>query len=332
MISFYTLKNFSELNNTTKSKLKIDLLNALQKKPKTEKNILFLKDKIAYVDKSYNFGNSMVLLNNLLYYCEIININNIYLNSERRWPITANLTSNKINISFVSPSNLDLKQKNIFVFDKKLLYFQKIFKSEIRINYLKNEIKNNFPKTNVDKNDLYIHIRSGDIFQYYAGKNINYAQPPLCFYTSIIEKFKFRNIFILSIDKLNPVIKILIEKFPQILLTLNPLDIDLGILSNAYNLVGSMSSFLTTLLIINENLMNFWEYDNYRLTQKYLHLHHDIYNYTHNFTIFKMKPSNRYLKEMFPWSNSKKQKSLMLNEICNNNFNMIYSNNQKKLY
>ena len=89
-----------------------------------------------------------------------------------------------------------------------------------------------------------------------------------------------------------------------------------------------MSSFLTTLLIINENLKNFWEYDNYRLTQKYLHLHHDIYDYKHNFTIFRMKPSNGYLKEMFPWSNSKKQISLMLNEICNNNFNIIYSNNK----
>ena len=88
-----------------------------------------------------------------------------------------------------------------------------------------------------------------------------------------------------------------------------------------------MSSFLTTLLIINDNLKNFFEYDNYRLTQKYLHLHHDIYNYKRSFTIFKMKPSQRYLKEMFPWNNSKKQRLLMLNEKCNNKFEIIQANN-----
>ena len=84
-----------------------------------------------------------------------------------------------------------------------------------------------------------------------------------------------------------------------------------------------MSSFLTTLLIINDNLMNFWEYDNYSLSQKYLHLHHDIYDYPIHFIIYKMKPSNRYLNEMFPWKNNKKQITLMLNEKCNSNFDII---------
>ena len=78
-----------------------------------------------------------------------------------------------------------------------------------------------------------------------------------------------------------------------------------------------MSSFLTTLLIINENLKHFWEYDNYRLIQKYLHLHHDIYQYPINYTIHRMKASIKYVKEMFPWRSSKKQINLMLNEKCN---------------
>ena len=84
-----------------------------------------------------------------------------------------------------------------------------------------------------------------------------------------------------------------------------------------------MSSFLTTLLIINDNLKNFWEYDNYRLSQKYFHLHHDIYDYPIHFIIYKMKSSYRYLNDMFPWKNTKKQISLMLNEKCNNNFEII---------
>ena len=323
LVSILSLKNYSQLNDTYKTKLRIELLNKLQKKPKKRNTFSLSEDFIAYVDKSYNFGNSMILLNNLLYYCEILKIKNIYLNSKRKWPITRNFTSNKINITLIEPSNIELSQKNIFKFDQKLLYFQKVFKSEIRIDFLKNEIKKNLPKINVNENDIYIHIRSGDIFNYNAGRNINYAQPPLCFYESVLNKFKFRKIFILSIDKLNPVINVLIKKFPQIILTQNRLEIDLGILSHAYNIVGSISSFLTTIIIINDNLKNFWEYDNYRLSQKFLHLHHDIYKYPIHFTIFKMKSSYKYLNKMFPWTNSKKQISLMLNEICNNNFEII---------
>jgi len=329
LVYIHSLKNYSQLNDILKTKLSIELLNNLQKKPKKRNTFVFSEDNIAYVEKSYYFGNSMILLNNLLYYCEILKIKNIYLNSNRKWPISTNFTSNKINITFISSSNIDLGQKNIFKFDKKLLYFQKVFRSEIRIDFLKNEIKKNIPKIIVNKNDLYIHIRSGDIFNYNAGRNINYAQPPLCFYESILNKFKFRNIFILSIDKLNPVINVLIEKFPRIILTQNRIETDIGILSQAYNIVGSVSSFLTTLIIINDNLKNLWEYDNYRFTQKFFHLHHDIYKYPNVFKIFKMKSSYKYINEMFPWTNSKKQISLMLNEICNNTFEVIkpFNNN-----
>ena len=324
LATLFSLKNFSELaNQTIKNELKIELLNKLQKKPKSVKNINILDDKIAYIDNSYNFGNSMVVLNNLIYYCEILNIRSIYLNSNNKFPITQNFTNNKISISLISPFNIDLSQKNIFIFDKGLIYFQKVFRPEIRIDFLKNEIKRNLPKLMIDEKALYIHIRSGDIFYYNSYKNINYAQPPLCFYTSIIDNFKFKNIFILSQDNLNPVIKRLINLFPEIILTKNTLETDIKILSNAYNLVGSMSSFLTTLLIINDNLNNFWEYDNYSLSQKYLHLHHDIYYYQIKFTIYKMKPSITYLNKMFPWKNNKKQILLMLNEKCNNSFDII---------
>jgi hypothetical protein len=192
----------------------------------------------------------MVVLNNLIYYCEILNIRSIYLNSNYKFPITQNFTINKTTISLISPLNIDLSQKNIFIFDKGLIYFQKVFRPEIRIDFLKNEIKKNLPKLMIDERDLYIHIRSGDIFYYNSYKNINYAQPPLCFYISVINNFEFRKIFILSQDTLNPVIKKLINQFPKIIFENNKLETDIKILSNAYNLVGSMSSFLTTLLII----------------------------------------------------------------------------------
>ena len=183
---------------------------------------------------------------------------------------------------------------------------------------MKNEIKKNLPKIYINPEDLFIHIRSGDIFKYKANNAMNYAQPPLCFYQSILNNFKFRNIYILAIDKSNPIIDILMRQYKQIILTNNPLNEDLSILSNAYNIVASISSFLTSIIIINDNLKILWEYDNYRLTEKYLHLHRDIYNYNFNYSIYKMYPSQKYKRFMFPWIKSKQQIDLMINEKCNN--------------
>ena len=210
-----------------------------------------LEDKIVYVEKSFNFGNSLVLLNNLIYYCEILNIKSIYLNSYYKWPISQNISYGKMSISLISPININLNNDNIIIFDKKLIYFQKVFKPEIRINVLKSEIKRNLPEIKINENDLYIHIRGGDIFAYKAKGNINYAQPPLCFYINVISKFKFRNIFILSKDNSNPIIKLLVREYPQIFLTHNSIEIDISLLLNAFNLIGSMSSFLTTIIILN---------------------------------------------------------------------------------
>ena len=318
LISLFSLNDLSKLkNNITKYKMKNELLNELQKNPKKLKVNSSLEDKIVYIDKSFNFGNSLVLLNNLMYYCEILNIKSIYLNSNYKWPISQNISYGKMNISLISTININLNSDNIIIFDKKLIYFQKVFKPEIRINILKNEIKRNLPEIKINESDLYIHIRGGDIFAYKAKGNINYAQPPLCFYIKVISKFKFRNIFILSMDNSNPIIKLLIREYPRIFLTHNSIEIDISLLLNAFNLIGSMSSFLTSIIILNENLRNFFEYDNYSLSQKYLHLHHDIYKYKINYSIYKIKPSTKYLKEMFPWKNSKEQRKLMINEKCN---------------
>ena len=316
LLSLLSLLNYSEIQNITlKSELREKLLKELQEK-KQNKNISEIKS--VYVDKSFRIGNSMALLNNLLYYCEIVNITQIYLNSEQRWPITQNISSKNINITLILKKNMDLKEKSIGIFDKNFIFFQKVFKPEIRINLLKNEIKKNLPQINLTSKDLIIHIRSGDIFQYKLNKDSNYAQPPLCFYQSIINNFNFSKIFIIAQDKNNPIIDILINQYPTIQFNNNQLEHDVAIMTNAYNIVGSISSFFTTLIIINDNLKAIWEYDLYMLVEKYLHLHHDIYNYRINYLIYRMYPSFEYKKVMFPWRNSKEQIQMMIKEKCNN--------------
>ena len=141
LISLFSLNDLSKLtNNDILYKMKNELLNELQKNPKKLKVNSSLEDKIVYVDKSFHFGNSLILLNNLIYYCEILNIKRIYLNSNYKWPISQNISNGKMNISIITTININLNDDNIIIFDRKLIYFQKVFKPEIRINILKSEI------------------------------------------------------------------------------------------------------------------------------------------------------------------------------------------------
>ena len=322
VINYLQLKNFSEITNKTeKYQIQLELFNELKSVDEKNINKNISEVKIMYLKESLKFGNSMILLNNLIAYCEVLNIKNIYLNIDVEWPIVDDIFTDKVNIYFASPYQIECEDK--VVFDYKPFYYLAVVKPEIRINLFKDEVKRNLPMINTDRNDLYIHIRSGDIFK--RRPNTVYAQPPLCFYQKILNNFFFKNIYIVSENKKNPLIELLTKEFPEIIFIDNYIETDAAILSNAYNIVGSMSSFLTTLVMINDNLKNYWDFDNYRLSEKYLHFHHDIYKLNVNYTLYEMKPSEDYRKEMFVWRNSKRQIDLMINEKCKE-FNVIKPN------
>jgi len=315
-----SLTNYSEIvDNTKKNELKLELFNELQTEKQNKK---ILNNSIIYLNTSFKYGNTMILLNNLLYYTEILNITTIYLNSDMNWPIKDNISYTNLNITIIPPTNINFKDEKIICFNPNFIYYQKVIIPEIRINKLKNEIYKNLPKINIDDKDLYIHVRGGDIFMCERCEDINYSQPPLCFYKKILNNFRFKNIYIISIDNLNPIIEPLIKEFPKIIHTNNSIQRDIAILSNAYNLVGSVSSFLITSILMNDNLKNYFEYDNYRLTEKYLHLHPQIYKYKITYNVYKMNSSKYYRSKMFPWKNTKFQLDLMLREKCDD-FNEI---------
>ena len=315
-----SLTNYSEIvDNTKKNELKLELFNELQTEKQNKK---ILNNSIIYLNTSFKYGNTMILLNNLLYYTEILNITTIYLNSDMNWPIKDNISYTNLNITIIPPTNINFKDEKIICFNPNFIYYQKVIIPEIRINKLKNEIYKNLPKINIDDKDLYIHVRGGDIFMCERCEDINYSQPPLCFYKKILNNFSFKNIYIISIDNLNPIIEPLIKEFPKIIHTNNSIQRDIAILSNAYNLVGSVSSFLITSILMNDNLKNYFEYDNYRLTEKYLHLHPQIYKYKITYNVYKMNSSKYYRSKMFPWKNTKFQLDLMLREKCDD-FNEI---------
>ena len=172
------------------------------------------------------------------------------------------------------------------------------------------------PKVVVGLNDLFIYIRSGDIFvRKNTGSISGYYQPPLCFYLNILEIFKFNEVFIISENELNPIIQKLLIKYPNIKKARNDLKLDISYLINSYNIVSGKSTFFAVFIRFNDKLKFLWEYDFYPSKR--------IYNFQLYYTIYKMDSSNNYKKIMIPWANLPNQREIMIKEKCTNSFIII---------
>ena len=188
---------------------------------------------------------------------------------------------------------------------------------------LRKEIINKLPKVKTYIDDLYVYIRGGDIFRRLNKSIAHYSQPPLCFYRKIFNEFIFREVTIISEDKSNPVFSKLVNEYPYIKFNKNNIKLDLSYLANSYNIVSATSSFLINIIKLNDNLKFLWEYDLYLLSEKYVHLHHSVYSFSYNYTIYKMEPSSKYKKLVGHWTNSKEQREMIIKEKCNNYFSII---------
>ena len=288
------------------------------------KNVTSIK-KIIY-ESTARFGNILLLINKIIFFCEIIGCNEITLKGESFWFITNNIFIDDYNLTINRYNNKNhLNNTN----NEETVYFNKYdvffygfkIKPKIRIHLLKNEIIKNLPFLNISKTDLYIHIRSGDIFTTCIHKP--YAQPPLCFYKSIFDNFNFSSIYIITENKNNPVINKLLSKFENIIYLKHDLKYDLSCLINSYNLVGSISSFLYTIIMLNPNLKNFFEYNLMTIHQKIVQNHYDLFKFPKSFTTYMMEPSKEYRETMRYWKNNRKQRKLMIKKKCINTFKII---------
>ena len=143
VINYLQLKNYTEITNETlKYETQLELFNELKSFSKNEhKN--FSDVKILYLKESLKFGNSMILLNNLIAYCEVLDIRNIYLNIDMNWPIVEDIFSDRVNIYFVSPYQIECEDKAVLCADYKPFYYLTVVKPEIRISLFKDEVKIN---------------------------------------------------------------------------------------------------------------------------------------------------------------------------------------------
>jgi len=258
-------------------------------------------------------GNALLMLNNLINICEKILCQNIIspggLQTIIKNPIyykEYNITIYPNSYRYKIPIDITLTKREAFWFNyKKKPHL-------MRLNIIREEVINNIPKYKANPNDLYINIRSGDIF--INRINHNYSQPPLCFYQKIINENNFSKIYILSNGHENPVVDELLKLYPKIKYIHGKLEYDTSVIVNAYNFVKPISTFPGTLIYLNTNLKNLYIYDLPRVKIESV-----------NYTIHKMVPSTKYYKIMErKWKKTKEQLDLMLNENCINNTMEIF--------
>ena len=116
LLSLKTLSKDKNKNNYFELKMKLLAeLNTLRK-GKNFTNI----EAIFIVNPGY-FGNRMIMLNNIIFYFEILNITNIYLNSKYNWIIKNRIITDKIKIFLINPSKIDcnsIKFYEVIAFNK----------------------------------------------------------------------------------------------------------------------------------------------------------------------------------------------------------------------
>jgi hypothetical protein len=178
------------------------------------------------------------------------------------------------------------------------------------------------PNVQTNQNDLYIHIRGGDIFLD-TKVGDSYSQPPYCFYNATINSNKYVNIYLFSIDDANPVLNKLVRRHKNIIYNKTEVRYVIAYLANAYNIVGSISSFITEIIKLNDKLKNFYEYDIYHIREKIYHIHFSLYGFKKNYVTYLMKPSKNYLDHMFIWKGTRKQFYIMLRDKCPKKFEKI---------
>lgn len=310
---YSTLQNLNDSLFVIKEKQSIfDLLSKYAGRNITSVNTI-------YFATNCFFGNCIVLLNKILFYCEIIGCKSIILDENIFWFIKNQILVEKNNISIkVGEKKKFQNSSSLYYSSPSIFYTFFYIKPEIRINLIRKEIIKNLNKVNVDKEDLYIHIRSGDIFIF---AHSPYAQPPLCFYKKILNNYKFNKVYLIAQDKKNPIIEKILSEYTNVIYKQNDLKEDISNLINAYNIVASISSFLISIIQLNYNLEKLFDYNIYKMSEKIYHYHYDLYQFPHNnFINYRMEPSPHYNKTMLNWKNNKKQRKLMMIEKCIKNF------------
>ena len=254
--SIYMDSKYFFANNKKKLMKKIILYKIFKITRKNINNVNYL-----FIKGKSRFGNFFISINNAIIYCEILGCKKIIIPNNNSIFINNIIFYKKSNFTIESNQTFNIKDKYSIILHARFIFFNNIFalfRNVNRFSIFKEQLLNNLPKVLVHPSDLYIYIRSGDIF---IRANKNYNQPPLCFYEKILDVFKFNKVYVISEDKLNPVIPNLLNKYSYIKKNRNNLKLDISYLVNSYNLVAAKSTLFSASIKLNDKLKFLWEYD-----------------------------------------------------------------------
>jgi len=331
IILFLISVKYSILNTIPKSFL-INNKKKLMKKTILSKIFKITQRNINNVSTLFvkgmaRFGNLFISINNAIIYCELLSCKKIIIEYSNKIYINRTIFYKKRNFTIQPNHTFNyIENNNSVIIDNYFLFFNgfRYLRNVYRLNIFKSQLFNNLPKVITHPYELYIYIRSSDIFsQSYKNSTRGYFQPPLCFYLKILDYFKFKKVFIISQDNLNPVIPKLLHKYSFIHKKKDSLKLDISYLTNSYNMIAAKSTLFSTSIKFNDKLKFLWEFDCSSLSQKYFHLHYSVYEFPFYYTVYYMNSSTNYRKLMYPWSNTPKQRQMMIEEKCINDFIII---------
>lgn len=195
----------------------------------------------------------------------------------------------RVGHNFYYPNKVKGFCKNAFNMDKNQI-------NEIIIKLFKYKY---YDLEKLDINDVVLHIRSGDLFE--KNPHPNYILPPLSYYESILKSNKYNKIYLISEDKNNPCINILLDKYKNIIYNNNSLDIDVQLILKAQNIICSYGTFIPA-------LTNLTKY-----TKKIYITKHDYIDLLNKNIVLNIIDCNDYVKKMGKWKKNNEQIKLILN-------------------
>ena len=201
------------------------------------------------------FGNNVYQLLRILKYTEIFGFHRIVVPYNflflQRGFVTHNISfeiyNNFTDVSHLIYGEFYVPLKQVFV----PMEFSYIY-------YFKSEVLKAIPILNLSKTDLYMHLRSGDVYN--RAPHLNYGQPPVNYFLDTMKAENWTNIYLICEDNKSPIFPTLIKRGARH--TNHTFLEDITTIINCHNLAIGKSTLGLSLSFLNRNsLKHFYTFN-----------------------------------------------------------------------
>jgi len=252
-------------------------------------------------------GNNIIQIINILIYAKKLKMN-VKIKKLRNFINKKKIIFNpkKIIRIHLHDENSDFLYSNVKINNieynfniKEITFYESIRKELLNMFSIKRKDIINFPQKT-----LIIYIRSGDLFPQTQKKvHPRYISAPYYYYDYILKKYKnkYSKYILVAEDNNNPVIKKLLNNYPNIKWNKNTLIEDLKIILSSCHIVSCVGTFIQSLSWLNTNMKRV--YLPSFVSKKY---------YYPDLNIKKIELPG-FQEKMGNWKNTEIQKNLLLN-------------------